>query len=146
MQFVPRTSSFRGYTRSFRAVLDYVDPHMLYRDARDEIYNILNSFLSLRIRIIICLAVIFTKFDDNRGEVVQEFYFCSHAERVLSRFQILQAIDRCFNRILRAIECFIHNVSGWVIKRISFLRLKHWKLSCTQRGVWKYNFIATNKK
>ena len=109
MNFLARTSSFRGYTQSFRAVVNYVDPHILYRDARREIFNLLRTFVSLRIRIIICAAVVFTKWDDKEGEIVQQFYFCSRAERILSRFQILGAIDRCFEHILRAIECFIHN-------------------------------------
>lgn len=119
MQFKIRGSSFRLYMRSFRAILDYVDSYVLYRDAHEEIYNILNLFISLRIAIITCAAVYFTKWVDRQWEVVQQFYFCSHAEKIFSRFSILEAIDQYFNRILRAIEYFIHNGSGWLIKHIS---------------------------
>ena len=122
MQFTLRENTFGGFLRSFRSNVTHTDPHALVRDARRDIYNLLNVGIVLNLRIIICLAVQFVKRDDLTGdEIEQNFYFCSHAERVLSRHQIYDAIDRCFTYILNTIEQFTRNGSGWVIKQILFV-------------------------
>lgn len=115
-------SAFRGYAQSFRADLNYFDVDILHRDARSVIFNLLNSTLTLRLRLLICLSVIFTKQID--GEILrQSFYFCSNVERILSRHQLYPAIDRSFEKIINSIETFVRNGSGWNIETIKFIDL-----------------------
>lgn len=123
MNFILRTQNQN--TRTYRANTDYVDPEALYYDARNIIYNLIVARSPvLRLRLIICLNVLFYKIteDEERdNQLIQSFYFCSFAERILSRFQILSAIDRAFIKILKGIENFVKNGSGWVLKQISFI-------------------------
>ena len=86
MRLLPHVSSFRGYAQYFRATIDYVDPHILYRDTRVEIYNLLNRFNSLRLRIIICVIVFFTKWDDIEGEKNQFLFASGKNSSTLSNF------------------------------------------------------------
>lgn len=113
----------QGYMKSYRAYLrNYIDPLYLFQNARSAIYNLLNLNVVLRLRIMICLQIIFEKIIGEDGDAIeQEFYFCSNCERILSNFQINDAIDRCFNKILDSIDTFLTNGSGWRIKKISFL-------------------------
>lgn len=98
--------------RTYRAHVDYVVPQVLFREARRQIYNFLNSGIVLRLRIIICLALLeFTKLTDDGGEIVRPFYFCSHAKRILPRHKIFESTDRCFARILISIQNFVRNGS-----------------------------------
>lgn len=121
MRFVLRENAFAGYVRSYRAVIHYHDPYLLVQDARNPIYNLLNSGLILRLRLVICLFLQFVKTIESGEEIVQNFYFCSRAQRVISRHQIREAIDSCFAHLLISIDNFIHNGSGWNIKEIVFI-------------------------
>lgn len=122
LRFVEHRSSFGGFARTLRASVDYAYLHILYRDARDVIYDILNSGILLRLRIIICLQILFVK--KNRGlEKEESFYFCSYAERVISVYQIKEAIQRAFQKIFLSVSSFHRKGSGWVLKRIKFIDL-----------------------
>lgn len=59
----------------------------------------------------------------DEDEIMQAFYFCSHAERILSSHQINAAIDSCFMKILNSIENFIRNGSGWQINHVTYIDL-----------------------
>lgn len=146
MNFQIRQSSFGGFMRTYRAYVDYVDPQVLFRDARRQIYNLLNSGIVLRLYIIIGLALEFTKLTDHGGEIVRPFYFCSYAERILSRHQILKSIDRCFARILISIEKFVRNDLGWNIKRITFIDLQSVQYRGGFRGVCKNSTLPAHIK
>lgn len=122
IRFVPYRSSFYGFARTLRAVVDYSDLHQLYRDAYDVIYDILNSGTLLRLRIILCLQILFVKHVGDE-EIEQSFYFCSYAERILSVYQIKEAIQRAFQKIFQSASSFQKNGSGWILKRIKFIDL-----------------------
>lgn len=114
IQFFPLNRAHRGYISSLRANLtNYEDPYQVYTDARSVIHNILNTDIILRLRIIICLNIIFYKFISDEEEITQTFYFCSAAERILSSFQIMSAINSGFAKIFNSIESFIRNGSVW---------------------------------
>lgn len=123
INFFERANAHHGYVRTLRAhVRDYVDPHILYRDARDIIRNILNESNILRLRLIICISVLFKKStsDPNNPER-KSFYFCSFAERILSNQQILEKVDNAFLKTLQSINSFVRNGSGWAIERIDYI-------------------------
>ena len=122
MNFIIRERTFGNFIRCHRAYVDYDDPHVLVRDLRLPVYNLLNTGLVLNLRLIICFVVQFVKFNDQtEDEILQDFYFCSKTERILSRYQIFDVIDECFRYILNSIENFIHNGSNWIIKKIFFV-------------------------
>jgi type VI protein secretion system component VasK len=104
-------SAFRGYSRTFRADTDYSDIEILHREARTHIYNLLNESLILRLRLLICASVIFIKETEN-DIVRRSFYFCSETERVLSRHQLYDSIDRAFQKIKANIYNFVRFGSG----------------------------------
>ncbi|GBN08354.1 hypothetical protein AVEN_87773-1 [Araneus ventricosus] len=116
-------SSFRGYTRTLRALVNYIDPHELYNDVRAVIYDILNTDIVLRLRLIICLSIVFSKWNEQGEETTCTFYFCSTAFRILSNLEIYPTIDAAFSKIFISIENFVRNGSGWQIKSISSIDL-----------------------
>lgn len=125
MQFELRQKAHRGYLKSFRASLNgFQDPHQLYLETRPVLKQIINTSTILKIRILICVNVIFKKIiGESSDELEQKFYFCSHCERILSSFQTDGAITRCFSNIQKNISNFVRNGSGWVIKKINFIDL-----------------------
>lgn len=118
--FEPFRSAFRGYIRSLRCLLNYRDIDRLHSDIREDIFEELNTSLVLRLRIVICISVLFFKNIDQE-EVYQSFYFNSNTERILSPYEIFPAIDRAFDNLKHALANFILNGSGWRIKNIEFL-------------------------
>jgi len=122
IRFEPYRSSFYGFARTLRASVNYADLHLLYRDARDVIRNILSTDTLLRLRIIICLQILFVK-RVGEDEIEQSFYFCSYAERILSVYQINEAIQRAFQKIFQSASTFVRGGSGWVLKRVLFIDL-----------------------
>lgn len=122
IRFYERASAYHGYVRTLRAnVRNYYDPEKLFRDSREIIYNEINSGYLLRLRLLICLCICFIKPKGNQETETKCFYFCSHAERVLSSFMIYSKIDKAFRKILESVDSFIRNGSGWSIKNIEFL-------------------------
>lgn len=123
INFFERANAHHGYVRTLRAyVRDYVDPHILYRDVRDIIRSILNESIILRLRLLICISVLFKKStNDPNNPERKSFYFCSFAERILSNQQILPKIDNAFQKILQSIDSFVRNGSGWAIERIDYI-------------------------
>ena len=98
---------FNNFIRCHHAYVDYNDLHFLTRDLRLTVYNLLNVSLVLNLQLIICFAVQFVKFNDlTRDGILQDFYFCSKTERILSRYQILGAFDECFRYILNSNQKF----------------------------------------
>lgn len=124
--FYEINTAFRGFTRTLRAAVNFHSVETVFSELRPVIYNILNISPVLRLRVIICLHVIFTKIlSDELSEttVSQTYYFCSHALRILSAAQILPAVDEGFRKIINSIETFTKNGSGWVLSRIDFADL-----------------------
>lgn len=121
INFYLKNSAFRGYAQSFRANINYVDLDILYRDARISIYNLLNLSTSLRLRFLICINILFSKELNQNEKIYHEFYFCSRAERILSKFQIFSAIDSAFEKIRNSVDTFISHGSGWSIENITHI-------------------------
>ena len=123
INFYQRASSFGGYVRSLRADLtNYIDIDQLFVDARSIIYNELNVSVVLRIRLIICVCILFEKTNNHEIET-KNFYFCSKAERILSNTMIYEKIDNAFKKIRESIDSFIRNGSNWVVKKIQYIDL-----------------------
>lgn len=123
LQFFERATAHHGYVRTLRAYArNYIDPHVLYRDARDVIKDILNESNILRIRLLICISTLFRKTtNDPDNPERRTFYFCSFCERILTNDQIVSKIDSAFKKILQSVDSFVRNGSGWVIDRIDFV-------------------------
>lgn len=116
IRFFERAEAYHGFVRTLRAnVSNYTDPEKLFRDSRTIIYNEINSGYLIRLRLIICLCIIFEKENDES----RSFYFCSKAERILSSVMIYAKIDNAFRKILESIDSFIRNGSGWSIKKLT---------------------------
>lgn len=122
MQFYLRQKAHRGYLQSFRSNIEgFQDPYQVYSAARPIVKQLINTSTILKIRLLICINVIFKKNITESDELEQNFYFCSHCERVISKFQSDGAITRCFSNIQENIANFIRNGSGWTIKKINFI-------------------------
>lgn len=118
IRFFERAEAYHGFVRTLRAnVSNYTDPEKLFRDSRTIIYNEINSGYLIRLRLIICLCIIFEKVKENEIVESRSFYFCSKAERILSSVMIYPKIDNAFRKILESIDSFIRNGSGWSIKK-----------------------------
>lgn len=115
-------SAHRGYLQSFRTVFrNDSDPHVVYQKTKRKIKEILNTSLVLRIRLLVCMNILFVKNGGEINEVKQNFYFCSKCERILSFYQIDEIISNCFRKIFDSIEQFMKNGSGWIIQKIEYL-------------------------
>lgn len=124
IRFIELHRAHRGYVLSLRANLhNCIDPHQVCMDVKPIIHNLLNLNVILRLRILICLNIIFAKYVGDEEEIMQAFYFCSHAEQILSSHQTNAAIDSCFMKILNSIENFIRNGSSWQIKHVTYIDL-----------------------
>lgn len=124
IQFYERRQAYHGFVRTLRADLsNYIDPEKLFRDVRTIIYNEINSGHVLRLRMLICLCIIFQKVKENESIETKSFYFCSKAERILSHIMIYPKIDKAFRKIIESIDSFVRNGSGWSIKKIQFIDL-----------------------
>ena len=122
IRFQEKEVAYHGYMRTLRAnISNYVDPEKLYRDARTVIYKEINSGFLLRLRMIICVCILFQKIKENEPVQTKSFYFCSKAERILSSIMIYTKIDNAFRKILESIDSFIRQGSGWTIKKIEFI-------------------------
>lgn len=122
IRFYERAQAYHGFVRTLRAnVTGYFDPEKLFRDARHTIYNEINSGYLLRLRLMICVCIIFQKSKQNGEFESKSFYFCSNAERILSSLVIYAKIDKAFRKILESIDSFVRNGSGWTIKQIEFI-------------------------
>lgn len=124
IRFFERAEAYHGFVRTLRAnISNYIDPEKLFRDARTIIYNEINTGYLLRLRLIICLCIVFEKVKENETIESKSFYFCSKAERILSSVMIYPKIDNAFRKILESIDSFIRNGSGWTIKNLDFIDL-----------------------
>lgn len=124
LQFNERASAHHGYVRTLRAsAREYLDPHVLYSESRETIRDILNTSNVLKLRLIICLSIIFEKNSFENVPMTKSFYFCSYCERILSSQQILPRNDSAFTKILQSIDSFVRNGSGWTIKLIDYIDL-----------------------
>lgn len=114
--FVELRRAHKGYLKTFRSSFDhsFVAPYNIYNETRDQIRNILNLFKIFRLRLLICLSVLFEQLS---------YYFCSHCERILGSNTAFGAIDRCFNKMFFAVENFLRHGSGWKIQKINFIDL-----------------------
>ncbi len=123
-EFSELAQAHRGYLRTFRATFaSQDDPDTIFRLARPAIENILNTRASLRLRILICVKICFQKIVNDDEEKKEGFYFCSNCERILSSTQINETVDKCFIKILKLIDTFVRNGSGWNIKEINYIDL-----------------------
>lgn len=120
IRFQEINNSFNGYSQTFRSYVNYLDLEALYNDVRNPIYNLLNTSAALRLRIVICLQITFFKITEN-NRLTQNFYFCSHANRILASNQILTAVENCFRKIFVNVENFIRNGSGFIIENITYI-------------------------
>ncbi|GFT72229.1 putative DD41D transposase [Trichonephila clavipes] len=126
VQFQEINASFRRFTRTLRAAVDFDSVESAFFELRPAIHNVLNVSPVLRLRAIICLHVIFTKIiSDELSEtnISQTYYFCSNALRILSASQISSTVDEGFRKIFNSIETFTKNRSGWVLSSIDFADL-----------------------
>lgn len=124
VNFERRLVAHRGYIESYRADLggNFIDPLQVFEESKSAIKDILNTRTVLRIRILLCLSVLFVKKTGEK-EIFNSFYFCSKCERILSSYLIDSVLISCFNKIANAIEVFVRNGSGWTIDQISFIDL-----------------------
>lgn len=119
-------ASFHNFTRTLRAAVNFNSVESAYSELRPAIHTVLNISTVLRIRLIICLHIIFTKvLNDELSSmpIQQTYYFCSHALRILSAMQIFPAIDEGFRKIMNSVDNFTRNGSGWVLSSIDFVDL-----------------------
>ncbi|GFY04093.1 c2H2-type domain-containing protein [Trichonephila clavipes] len=126
VQFQEINAFFRGFTRTLRAAVDFGSVESAFFELRPAILHVLNVSPVLRLRVIICLHVIFTKIiSDELSEtnLSQTYYFCSNALRILSASQILLTVDEGFRKLFNSIETFTKNGSGWVLSSIDFADL-----------------------
>ena len=124
LEFREKEVAYHGFIRTLRAnVENYVDPEKLFRDIRTKIYDEINTGYMLRLRLIICICVLFQKVKENEMVEYKNFYFCSKAERILSQVMIYKKIDAAFRKILESIDAFVNNGSGWSINKIEFVDL-----------------------
>ena len=122
IRFYEKEVAYHGYVKTLRAnITNYIDPEKLFRDARSIIFNEINSGYLLRLRIIICLSILFQKTKENEPIQLKNFYFCSKTERILSSFMIYSKIDKAFRKILESIDAFIRQGSGWTIRNIEYI-------------------------
>ena len=90
IDFVQRRIAHRGYVTSYRAELtheNYLDPLHVFQESKNKITNILNSQTLLRLRILICVNVLFFK-RIGENEIRNNFYFSLNYKRILSSYLI----------------------------------------------------------
>lgn len=69
-----------------------------------------------------CINIEFLK-DTHPDILLQNAYFCSFAERIISANQIKKKIKTCFEKIFNSIETFVKNGSGWTVNKLISLDL-----------------------
>ncbi|XP_055938352.1 uncharacterized protein LOC129989243 [Argiope bruennichi] len=119
MSFNRIESSFRGYISAYRHSPIHSDPYNLYNEIRENIFLLLLE-QNLPFRLLICISIEFIK-DTHPDNLLQNAYFCSFAERIISYNQVKSKVKSCFQKIFNSIETYIQNGSGWVINKINFL-------------------------
>lgn len=121
--FYLKESAFQNYVNTYRMdVTDRNDPIKLMSDIKQDVFNLIKTItISLRIRFIICMSLLFSKVNNENGLEFHTFYFCSKTERVLSQYQINEKIQKAFQKISNSIEDFLSHGSGWIIHNINYV-------------------------
>lgn len=120
--FFLKAKAFRGFVQTHKCFLfKNIDPLIALKNVEKEISNLLKKQKS-RFRFVLSLCVTFEKLGENEP-TINKFYFSSKTERVLSKFEIKDKIKTSFNKVLKGIEEFINNGSGWSVKTVNFIEL-----------------------